>query len=667
MKSGMFLRVSLRHWEEDEKFSVFYETMERLRCFDEYALFDHTGHTPPPLEVMKQRIPILAKRMNELRKISRRVGINHLCTLGHADEDSINANSNAGRFFTGIDGRSTPGNFCPADEMFRENYIAPVYRMLAETNPDFIWIDDDVRLDNHGFGVHFGCFCDACFERVKKYFNFTGSREEFQLSFDGPATAELRERRLKMLEWNRQEECDLVDFIARTVHNVNPQIILGRMDGPEFWSADRCRQAEVLRGPAGNPVRWRPGGGVYTDMVPDALLSKAHLLGHMVSQLPPFVQEIDSEIENFPSVNLSKSKRFNVMETTAYCAAGCTGTALNILCAQDVSPVSFFEELLLSMKKQKSFNDKVVSGCAGLPPVGIWDGCDHDYFLGNNEKSEHWIGQEKSPDVNFTSGQLHTLGLPVAYCKKNAVCTALSACGAAAASDETLLELLSGGLYLDAAALDILHQRGFSQYLKVRTGKIFERDALEKTEAHELTPLPYLRNMVQSFYGGVATALIPLADDVQILSRLVDFHQNVLADCGSAVFTTPLGGRVCVAGYAPWNAALQAARNMQLHQIFRWLSGDRLPLEVTDWRIRTTVWARRRSDGGCFGCIYNASLDDCEDLKIRLNGSFGSIKLIRDNGEGKIISADDSNSKFSEFKIPEIRFMELICVDTVRK
>ena len=67
MKSGMFLRVSMEYWYDDENFSVFYETMKRLKCFDEYALFTHNGHTPPPLEVMKERIPVLKKRIEALR------------------------------------------------------------------------------------------------------------------------------------------------------------------------------------------------------------------------------------------------------------------------------------------------------------------------------------------------------------------------------------------------------------------------------------------------------------------------------------------------------------------------------------------------------------------------------------------------------------------------
>ena len=50
-----------------------------------------------------------------------------------------------------------------------------------------------------------------------------------------------------------------------------------------------------------------------------------------------------------------------------------------------------------------------------------------------------------------------------------------------------------------------------------------------------------------------------------------------------------------------------------------------------------------------------------------MNLKNGTTIIPISNGEEKIISADNSNSKFSEFKIPEIRFMELICVDTIRK
>lgn len=661
----MILRVPFSHLEDDKNFTVFYETMKRLKCFDEYALFTHDRHTPPPLEEMQKRLSILKCRIAELKKISGKVGINHLCTLGHTYEDKVYAYSNRGRFFTGIDGRSIPGNFCPCDEEFRLNYIAPVYRMIAEIEPDFIYIDDDIRLINHG-DIRFGCFCDVCFERLKQHFDFAGNREEFRKSFDGPLTFELRERRKKMLQWNRDAICDLSHFIADTVHEINPHIIFGQMDTSNHWCADRIRQVEILRGPMKNPVRWRPGGGVFDDTSADALVGKAHKLGWIASQLPPSVQNIDSEVENFPSANLSKSRRFTIAETSVYCAAGCTGTALNIICAQESAPLDLFEDLMLGIKKQNVFNDKIVSGCAGLPPVGIWHGCDNDYFLGNSECAEHWIAQPNKFDANFVGGHLHMLGLPIAYSRENAVCSALSASRAAAISDDAILDLLSTGVYLDAGAVDVLHERGFSKYLKLRTGRKFENDALEEAFAGNLTPLAYLRNINQGLWGGVATELEPTAEDVQILSHLVDYHQNKISPCASAVFTTSLGGRVCVSGYAPWDCALFAPRNLQLHQIFRWLSGERLPLEVTDLRVRTTVWARPRPDGSCFACVYNASFDDCQNLQVRVNGRINSIRMIRDNGEEVSIPTQTQSEYFSEFRIPEIKFMELICLDTMQ-
>jgi undecaprenyl-diphosphatase len=52
------------------------------------------------------------------------------------------------------------------DSRFLEDYVRPTYTMLAKTNPDHIWIDDDIRCGHLPIG--FGCFCDACIEKFNK-------------------------------------------------------------------------------------------------------------------------------------------------------------------------------------------------------------------------------------------------------------------------------------------------------------------------------------------------------------------------------------------------------------------------------------------------------------------------------------------------------------------
>ena len=60
---------------------------------------------------------------------------------------------------TDITGCISLGSFCPNDDRVRE-YVQDLYEIIVSAAPDFIWIDDDVRLWHWPNGM--GCFCDNC-------------------------------------------------------------------------------------------------------------------------------------------------------------------------------------------------------------------------------------------------------------------------------------------------------------------------------------------------------------------------------------------------------------------------------------------------------------------------------------------------------------------------
>ena len=181
--SQMSLRVTPAIWEPETEFAGFLAWLNRLQALDEVALLTGDIHVAPSLEKMTGRAGILKKRVSALKAAGCRAGINILCTLGHAAEDRKSAESLSGEPFMDIDGNSSPGNFCPQGEIWKNSYLKPVYRMLAEAGPEFIWIDDDLRLHNHG-AASYGCFCDGCFRKLSEYFGFHGSRREFADFFD---------------------------------------------------------------------------------------------------------------------------------------------------------------------------------------------------------------------------------------------------------------------------------------------------------------------------------------------------------------------------------------------------------------------------------------------------------------------------------------------------
>lgn len=662
-KSDMSLRVALTQWETDEAFDCFMESMTRLEAFDEFTLFTHDAHSPISLDVIQKRAEILIRRISALKKIASRVGINQLSTLGHGDEDRQGTRANQGRLMRSIDGKETPGNYCPRCTIWRNEYVAPAYQALAAAKPDFIWIDDDVRLENHGPGMDFNCFCDNCFAELKKYFTFDGTLDEFRDFFDKGADVEaLRSRRLKMLQWNRTVISDFIAFIEQNVHAVDPKIVLGRMDFTEYWSADRVRQAEILRGPEKLPVYWRPGGYVYDDFRPTELLDKADNLGMIAAELPDFVQSIPAEIENFPYRHAVKSNCITCLESSVYCAVGCTGVALNIVGSPKWSALANYEELMLALKKQKPFNDRLVSLTGNTPLSGVWDGFDSDYFLGNAVHAPHWISRPEMNAGCMRNG-LNMIGLPRNYQAEHACVAVLGATQAAALSETTLMALFAKGLYLDADAVDILNERGFNRYIGFRTGAHFDHDTIETSLPHHLNPEPFQYNIRQSFWHNTATAL-ELPENAEVLTKLVDYHDNLLASCGSAVWGNELGGRIYATGYGAWEFPGYWPKLHQLHAIFRYLANDQLDAEVEDGRIRSAVWSRRKTDGNLVVCVLNISLDSVTDLPIRLQTTANKLRVIRSGKTDECITPVSRDDQFAIFRLPEFNALELVCLDT---
>ena len=659
----MSLRVQTPLWENNAVFERFFKLMCQVRPVDELALFAHDIQTPAPLETMLRRTEILKKRIPRLRAAGFRVGINNLCTIGHADENLAVSRQLRGRLFMDIDGRASPGNFCPRDPEWRQNYVIPLYRALAETAPDFIWIDDDLRLTGHGAAQR-GCFCDACFKDLLEYFSLDTDRAGFTAYFDGGAPPdELRRRRKKLLEWNRRVLLDELQVIEEAVHGVDGSIVLGKMDCVDSWEADRAREVRVLAGRNGTPVIWRPGGGFYTDFQPDEMLGKERIIEMVVADLPPQVSSIQSEIENFPYLNLRKSRKITALETSLYCVAGCTGAALNVLPDDEWSPMESYAELLQELKAQKSFNDRIVACKDGMPNTGIWDGADKDQELGNGERSAHFLSQPASwPPSSLNSRDFPVLGLPLTESRSGCSCAVLNAFAARGLDDAVLEELLAKGVYMDCGALDVLNERGFAAYTGFVSGRRFERDAMELAVEHPLNPEHFLRNPRQSFWGGTAAALEPAAEDACVLTKLVDYERNVLAPCTSGVFVNRFGGRIAVCCCSPWDFLAVRPKYLQMHAIFRWLSRGELDAEIPDCRARISIWSCRGS-GHLAAFLLNTSLDPVERLVVRLKTRSRSAILIRNGRPDEKISSCGGDGVFADFPL-DVPPFELLVLDT---
>jgi hypothetical protein len=61
---------------------------------------------------------------------------------------------------------------------------------MAQAAPDFIWVDDDIRMQMHG--ISWACFCPICIEIFNRTTGNTLTREEIVAAFDRPEDDSIR-------------------------------------------------------------------------------------------------------------------------------------------------------------------------------------------------------------------------------------------------------------------------------------------------------------------------------------------------------------------------------------------------------------------------------------------------------------------------------------------
>jgi hypothetical protein len=296
-------RIAYENWYDETRFSDLLAMFERYRdVVDQIAFFTSATHPPLTVTETRFRAAILAGRIQQTKTHGFSCGINILGTIGHHCEDLDHNLTGPYTHMTNIDGIPGMGTYCMNDPAFLSGYVKPVYIMLAKADPDFIWIDDDIRYGHMPIGN--GCFCDRCIGIFNNENGTEYTRETLRQAF---ASYDVPLRK----QWLRHQSdtiSRLFIYIRETVEEVNDKITLGFMTGERYFEGyDFKEWADALSGQGRKPVMWRPGGGAYTDDTLDELVEKSAQIGRQAAYLPDYVESIQSELENFPYQLLKKS------------------------------------------------------------------------------------------------------------------------------------------------------------------------------------------------------------------------------------------------------------------------------------------------------------------------------------------------------------------------
>jgi len=645
-------RIAPAQWMIDNQLKELLNLLDEYSGIaDELAFFLQDTHSPLPLQVIEPRLERLTKVLPLIRDRGMRAGINVLTTIGHHEENLENSLPSIWQNVVDPYGNKCLGCFCPNDQEYLV-YVRSLYTMIAETGPDFIWIDDDVRLFGHK-PVKAVCFCNKCVEEFSNEIGKYYTREELVEELEGNNRYNFELRR-KWLEHNRKLIDSLLKLIEETVHKINPKIVLGFMTGDRFYEGYAFeRWASTLSRSGRFKIKWRPGGGFYSDERLIELVEKSHEIGRQVSKIPIYVEDIQSEIENFPYHILKKSVKTTIIEAGAHTAAGATGIAFNILSQHD-DPLDEYRAFFDEIKKAKPFYSLISENLGRSICEGIWPAWNEDIFVinGYNGKwldSSDYIQSLKKPYV------LAEIGIPIAYSPERSIVTAFSDRTPLCFSLGELKEIFKKGVIMDVPALISIEELGLSHLCGVRVNKTFSKDTWERLTNDPLNGKfsGWKRDCRQSFWEEVAYTLEPISDKVRILSELFDYGGNKLGPCMTA-YENELGGRVLVLGYFPWSYIHNAAKVGQLKSVCQWLSYDGLPV-IVDNLAKVITWVRTDRLGNKVFILLNASLDKVSELNLRVISNANKFILVTLDGSKKEVELEPMiNSRYKRICLRDI-------------
>jgi hypothetical protein len=641
-------RIGLPHWETDEPFERMLSVLRKHRSVvDEVALFETiTHHLYIPLDTYAHRMELAARRLKAFRQAGiPSAGINVLCTIGHMNEGWSYMPPLPFQAMVGHDGAVSTGCACPNTREMR-NYIRKKYALVAGARPDFIWVDDDIRMHHHG--VAWGCFCPTCLKIFSKKAGRPYTREELVKAFDDPTLGQLRELWVKQ---NIETLESLLADVAGAVRKVDPKIGMGLMTAGAGWTTysghDFGRWFKALRA-----TKARPGGGFYSDATPIEMLCKSVECGRQRASLPPTVTDVQYELENFPYQLLKKSSTALVNECTLALAHGLNGIAFNLLALPTAH--DDFLPLLEKISPARPLWEKWVAHTDGLPTAGLWSAWSNRLMARRSIRPEEcWLAWNPQYAIALPLA-LGEIGLPIA---SDAPGCGVVLCGrvAEAFSDDELKRFLSGGVLMDSTALEVLAERGLEHLAGVRIGKRLDNGLMERFTDDEMNGhgTGSLRDARIEFWGnarGMGDVLEPTDKGVRILTTIEDYFYRRQGP-GMTAFENSLGGRVVVMGYAPWIFLHSVAKRLQFQNVADWISRGRMPVRVEEPVPLVSV-ARMSADRRRGGVVLlNAGMDEISRATVHVRSAARRARLLTVGGKERVVKVE-SGGRFTLRNIP---------------
>ena len=603
------IRLRKPHTDRQEVWKGLLSQFEKHRAGVDEVWFS-TGICFPKMDEHRAAAQRLAKASDDLRKIGILPSLQIQATIGHGDA-FVRYADNSGMTWQGFmaeNGTTAKGCNCfraPAFLAYMKE-MATLY--AAAVRPYSVWIDDDIRIINHG-GPGWGCHCGYCLEKFADKEGKKRTRQQLVAEMKNDSALAARWRAFAF-----EGEAELVRVIAEAVHAASPETRMCQQQPGKCFPEHRLLY-EADHAATGLPVGMRPGAGAYFDHDARNQIDKAYTLALQIDTIgpPSFIDRICPEIESCPRSFACRTGQGVLLEALEALSQGMNAISALVMDAGFETPEWYGDEILAPlarnaamMKRYVALNDGAVRcgyGFTGNPPLPLQTG-----------------SLPLKPLITSRTG-----GSPVTTSDLARIVTVTAAKNAVAAGKEAVELLLSEDLLLDRGAAEALFKAGYGAEIGLAgcvasTGHLRERFLpVPVNEGFKARETPVASNSL---------FLKPMADATAISEYYSDanFKPLNLPGFAAVMFETKAGCRRVVFGHDAFTASLSKAsgdRVVQLHRLADWASHGKAPF-LLETPTRSFVQPRVRKDGSLASVVFvNTSIGRTQPVRIRLRGVHG--------------------------------------------
>lgn len=577
-----------------------------------------------PLENQQKQIDIMKIRFEDLRKRGCEVGINVWPSLNlYPVERAYYPNM---RRMVGIDGEIIEDLACPTSKEFMEHMCAK-YTIYAKANPDFIWMDDDLRF-THMSG-NYPCFCEDCVKNFKS--GAFATREDLVEALEKP---ENRDLRIAWSSYGADRLAKLCAALRGAVDKINPNIDIGLMTvgaSHTTFSGDyieKCMKAFRSR-------RGRPGHDCYNDNALSKLMWKSLEAGRQVLEYPKDTTvDILWEEDSHPQGHLLKSFRTRRNEISLALMSGCTGVAFNHLSTNNRVDERLGREVdeLHSVRPrwEKFLNFAKDLPWCGMLPYYSW------FLTAKADPKYAWLKENPFGELEFfdcdisAPGEIGPYGVALTADSKNACATLFSGKTLTALNDDELKAAFSGNVYMDGSALAALEERGFADLAGVKINPVLLANKPCFVSEHPFNG-KFAGDTYRTIHDVQPNTLIPLDDKVEWLG-----YRKPVADEGEQYYISKyensLGGKVIVNAYSAWRYT-DCPHNLYFFSSMAEWFGSPIRLKWENDSVISRVQPYIRTNGKKAAVmLLNASLDTTNPFEIVVKGEMTKAVLVNPDG-----------------------------------